>query len=413
MCEEDGMEEWKEYKLGDIIKIKHGYAFEGKSISFEDNNIVLVTPGNFAIGGGFQEKKCKFFHSSYPSEYILKENDLIVTMTDLSKDGDTLGYSAKVPYSDTRIYLHNQRIGLVQFINSEVDKDFIYWFMRSPLYQKTVLSTSSGSTVKHTSPDRICGISVKLPPLPTQQKIAAILSSLDDKIELNNKINTNLEQQAGALFKNWFVDFEPFGGKMPEGWKVGKLSEIGTIVGGSTPSKAKKEYYTNKGIAWITPKDLSNDKSKFISHGEIDITELGFKNSSAIKMPKGTVLYSSRAPIGYIAISKNEVTTNQGFKSVIPNPNVGNAYIYYFLRSNFELIDNMASGSTFKEISGTAMKNVPVLIPDDKTLFNFQTMCETLFLQQELLENENVTLSTIRDTLLSKLMNGEIEVGIK
>lgn len=127
-------------------------------------------------------------------------------------------------------------------------------------------------------------------------------------------------------------------------------------------------------------------------------------------MPKGTVLYSSRAPIGYIAISKNEVTTNQGFKSVIPNPNVGNAYIYYFLRSNFELIDNMASGSTFKEISGTAMKNVPVLIPDDKTLFNFQTMCETLFSQQELLENENRNLSATRDTLLPKLMNGEIEI---
>lgn len=197
---------------------------------------------------------------------------------------------------------------------------------------------------------------------------------------------------------------------MPEEWKVGKLSDIGTIVGGSTPSKVKQGYYTNNGIAWITPKDLSNDKSKFISHGEIDITELGFENSSAIKMPKGTVLYSSRAPIGYIAISKNEVTTNQGFKSVVPNENIGNAYIYYFLKSNFELIDNMASGSTFKEISGTAMKNVPVLIPDDKTVSNFQTFCNSIFEQQEVLEEENKKLSNLRDTLLPKLMNGEIEV---
>ena len=183
------MEEWKECKLGDFIKIKHGYAFEGKSISFDDNNIVLVTPGNFAIGGGFQEKKCKFFHSAYPSEYILNENDLIVTMTDLSKDGDTLGYSAKVPYSDTRIYLHNQRIGFVQFINSEVDKDFIYWFMRSPLYQKTVLSTSSGSTVKHTSPDRICGISVKLPPSPhpAKNRRHSLIPRRQNRTEQQNK----------------------------------------------------------------------------------------------------------------------------------------------------------------------------------------------------------------------------------
>lgn len=295
--------------------------------------------------------------------------------------------------------------------SDEIDNQFLYYYFRQWENFYALASKATGSASQaNISTNTIADTIIKLPPLPTQQKIAAILASLDDKIELNNKINTNLEQQAGALFKNWFVDFEPFGGKMPEGWRVGKLSEIGTIVGGSTPSKAKKEYYTNKGIAWITPKDLSNDKLKFISHGEIDITELGFKNSSAIKMPKGTVLYSSRAPIGYIAISKNEVTTNQGFKSVIPNPNVGNAYIYYFLRSNFELIDNMASGSTFKEISGTAMKNVPVLIPDDKTLFNFQTMCETLFSQQELLENENRNLSATRDTLLPKLMNGEIEI---
>lgn len=186
------MENWKECTIGDFIKIKHGYAFEGKSISFDDNNVVLVTPGNFAIGGGFQEKKCKFFHSSYPSEYVLKTDDLIVTMTDLSKEGDTLGYSAKVPFSNERIYLHNQRIGLVEFKNSDIDKDYLYWFMRSPLYQKTVLSTSSGSTVKHTSPDRICSISIPVPDYSIQRKISSILSSIDDKIELNNKINDNL-----------------------------------------------------------------------------------------------------------------------------------------------------------------------------------------------------------------------------
>ena len=253
-------------------------------------------------------------------------------------------------------------------------------------------------------------IDILLPPLATQQKIAQILSSLDDKIELNNKINNNLEQQAQAIFKSWFVDFEPFGGVMPEGWRIGKLSDIGTIIGGSTPSKAKTEYYTNNGIAWITPKDLSNDKSKFISHGEIDITELGFENSSAIKMPTGTVLYSSRAPIGYIAIAKNEVTTNQGFKSVIPNVNVGNGYIYYFLKSNYELIDSLASGSTFKEISGSAMKNVPVLVPDEQTLLDFQSFCFGIFDKQEKLEEENRNLASLRDTLLPKLMSGEIDV---
>lgn len=378
------MEEWKEYKLGDVCsRLSSGKNISASKIS--DSDVYPVFGGNGLRG--YTD------NSNFTGECAI-----------IGRQG---AFCGNVRFFSGEAYMTEHAV--VVCGNEKANTRYLSYLLSTMnLGRLSGQSAQPGLAVGTLAKQLI-----KLPPLPTQQKIAAILSSLDDKIELNNKINTNLEQQAGALFKNWFVDFEPFGGKMPEGWKVGKLSEIGTIVGGSTPSKAKKDYYTNNGIAWITPKDLSNDKSKFISHGEIDITELGFKNSSAIKMPKGTVLYSSRAPIGYIAISKNEVTTNQGFKSVIPNPNVGNAYIYYFLRSNFELIDNMASGSTFKEISGTAMKNVPVLIPDDKTLFNFQTMCETLFSQQELLENENVTLSTIRDTLLSKLMNGEIEVGIK
>ena len=218
--------EWKECTLGDLIRIKHGYAFKGDYITTNDNGVVLVTPGNFAIGGGFQERKCKFFSSDYPNDYVLKAGDLIVTMTDLSKDGDTLGYSAKVPSSENRVYLHNQRIGLIELKNKNVDPNFLYWVMRSPSYQKGIVATASGSTVKHTSPGRICESKILLPPLAEQQRIAKILSSLDDKIELNNAINRNLEEQAQAIFKSWFVDFEPFGGEMPENWEIGKIGDL-------------------------------------------------------------------------------------------------------------------------------------------------------------------------------------------
>ena len=153
------------------------------------------------------------------------------------------------------------------------------------------------------------------------------------------------------------------------------LSDLGTIVAGGTPSKSKPEYYAEHGIAWITPKDLSLDKSKFISHGETDISELGFSKSSTVKMPAGTVLFSSRAPIGYIAIAANEVTTNQGFKSVIPNKNIGTAFMYYLLKWLLPTIERMASGSTFKEISGAGMKSVPTIIPDDNTIRQFNDFC--------------------------------------
>lgn len=245
---------------------------------------------------------------------------------------------------------------------------------------------------------------IDVPTLEIQEKIASILRSLDDKIELNNKINENLEQQAQALYQFFFIE------NTSSAWKQGTISDLGVVIGGSTPSKAKAEYYTQNGIAWITPKDLSVNKSKFITHGETDITELGLKNSSASIMPKGTVLFSSRAPIGYIAIAAGDVTTNQGFKSVVPKPEIGTAFVYYFLKHNLPIIEAMASGSTFKEISGSTMKNVPAVVPDSETLAKFNNICKPIFAQQQILETQNQSLAALRDSILPRLLNGEIEV---
>lgn len=181
--------------IGDFIKIKHGYAFKGDYISTEDNNIVLVTPGNFAIGGGFKEQKCKFYIGKYPDDYVLKEDDLIVTMTDLSKSVDTLGYGALVPSSNKRVYLHNQRIGLVQFISDKIDKHYLYWYMRTSRYQRSIVATSSGSTVHHTSPDRICEVEIEVPEMKIQKKIAGFLDDIEEKINVNENINRNLSEK--------------------------------------------------------------------------------------------------------------------------------------------------------------------------------------------------------------------------
>ena len=217
--------------------------------------------------------------------------------------------------------------------------------------------------------------------------------------------NQNLEQQAQAIFKSWFVE------TANPHWHVGTIADLGEIVGGSTPSKSHSEYYTEHGIAWITPKDLSIDKSKFISHGEIDITQAGLKNSSTKVMPKGTVLFSSRAPIGYIAIAASEVCTNQGFKSVVPHVHIATTYVFFFLKENLPSIEGVATGSTFKEVSGSAMKSVPAIIPDSDTLNRFTELCVPLFEAQEKLEAESRRLATLRDTLLPKLMSGEIDVS--
>lgn len=263
----------------------------------------------------------------------------------------------------------------------------------------------SGSAIPSTDRYQIYSIEVEVPPLEKQRKIVAVLDCIDRKININQKVNDNLEQQAATYFQELFINnSNPM-------WQIGTISDLGTVVGGSTPSKTKPEYYTNNGIAWITPKDLSINKSKFISHGENDITELGLKNSSATVMPKGTVLFSSRAPIGYIAIASDEVTTNQGFKSVVPYSEIGTAFVYFFLKHSLPVIESAASGSTFKEISGSAMKNIPAIIPDRSALDQFNNFCAPIFAQQKILEDQNHSLAMLRDGLLPKLMSGAIDAA--
>ena len=235
----------------------------------------------------------------------------------------------------------------------------------------------------------------------------------------NKRINDNLEQQAQALFKSWFVDFEPFKdgkfveseiGMIPEGWKVGKLEDIADVVGGGTPSKANALYFDKQCIPWITPKDLSIKKTKFISKGEIDITEVGYKNSSAKKIPLGSVLFSSRAPIGYISIAENELTTNQGFKSVVP-VKAGTSFLYLYLKANTKAIEAQATGSTFKEASGSLMKSLCVIIPPDTVFDSFERNAFPFFSAQANVEREIVNLSKARDTLLPRLMSGELKIN--
>ena len=150
--------------------------------------------------------------------------------------------------------------------------------------------------------------------------------------------------------------------KMEE-WKECTLSDLGTIVGGATPSTKDSSNYENGSIAWITPKDLSTHTERFISHGERNITEKGLKSCSAQLMPPNSILFTSRAPIGYIAIAKNEVCTNQGFKSIVPNKDTDFMFLYYLLKYNKDNIENLGSGTTFKEVSGSTMRNVPVKVP--------------------------------------------------
>ena len=423
------------------IHVKHGFPFKGEHFKSLGPYVVL-TPGNFYEEGGFKRNaaKDKCHSESFPEEYLLKKGDILVAMTEQT-DG-LLGSMAKIPESDR--FLHNQRLGLVTALTSDVDVEFLFHLFKTKSVRQQIRRSASGSKVKHTSPERIYDVQVQLPSPPEQTAIAQLLSTLDAKIELNHCINEELEGLAKLLYDYWFVQFDfpitaaqaaamgkphlkgkPYrasGGKMtydetlkreiPEGWVSGNLESLGRIVGGSTPSTERAEYFSKAGTPWITPKDLSdNSGNRFIDRGALDVTLEGIIAASLKLLPAGTVLMSSRAPIGYLAIARNPVTTNQGFKSFVPEKGYSSDYIYFTLKHFMKLIKANASGSTFKEISGGTLKAVGIHLPPVDLVTEFAERVSSLSLQRSLLEHQNQQLTELRDWLLPMLMNGQVTVG--
>jgi type I restriction enzyme S subunit len=325
----------------------------------------------------------------------------------------------------------NQQINSIRVNKVKFDPDYIYYALCNNY--RILRNASTGSTalplLNKTDFDEL-----KIPVhkhLPYQQKIASVLAALDAKIELNNRINAELEAMAKTLYDYWFVQFDfpfdfpstPFDsaqgtslsagaqgkpekngkpykssvGKMvwnkelkreiPEGWKTGSLVDLGDIVGGSTPTTTDQSNFSEIGTPWITPKDLANNSgNKFISRGELGVTDQGLKSASLKIYPKNTVLLSSRAPIGYMAIARNPVTTNQGFKSIIPSKGFSPHFIYYTLKNSMNTIVQYASGSTFKEVSGSVLKTVLVCLPPNPLVETYTKTVSSIFARQDILE---------------------------
>ena len=196
--------------------------------------------------------------------------------------------------------------------------------------------------------------------------------------------------------------------EIPEGWGADLLSSLGTIVSGATPSTKNEKNYTKNGIGWITPNDLSKTSNKYIAHGERDITKEGVNSCSTVLVPKGTVLLTSRAPIGYLAIASDTLCTNQGFKSIIPNKGYSSEYIYNTIKSLVPHIKVVGVGSTFTEVSKETLGSIKVYLPPIKLVNSFELYVKVLSEKRYILEQENQELASLRDFLLPLLMNGQV-----
>lgn len=401
----------KEYRLGDIITIKHGYAFDGEHIVQEDNGIVLVTPGNFRIGGGFQEEKCKFYSGEIPDGYVLSSGDFIVTMTDLSKTIDTLGYSALVPESDNRVYLHNQRIGLVSFKANDCFPGYIYFLMRTHPYQRFIANTSTGSTVHHTSPSKIYDYRFYAPSYEEQREIAERMFAYEKIIKNNQRQIKLLEEAAQRLYKEWFVDLRFPGHEntkitdgIPEGWHKTTLAEIAVIIKrGISPKYAADGKYTviNQKCIRGSIMDITESRKQEKQYEPI----LNIQDCDTVICSTGT---GTLGRVGQIYGDYPNTTFDSHVTLVRAkeNPN----FMYQAIKNQQRFLMGMGHGSTNQqELYRNVIENVEVLLPDgsfllqtEKLLSTFHDKIKTVYLQTSI-------LTETRDRLLPKLMSGEIE----
>lgn len=388
------MSDWKEVKLGDFFKVKHGYAFKGKFITKEPTKDVLVTPGNFHIGGGFKNSNNKYYSSDdYPDDYVLKTGDIVVTMTDLSKETDTLGFSAKIPEGqDGEKYLHNQRVGLVEFKNDNADADFLYWKMRTRGYQWYIVGSASGTSIMHTSPTRIEDFDFLIPPLAEQKAIASVLSSLDDKIDLLHRQNKTLEEMAETVFREWFVE------RADEDWEIGVFGDAIELFDNLRVPLSKMErnkrkegkLYPYYGAAKIM--DYIND---YIFDGEYIL--LG---------EDGTVSTSEGYPILQYATGKFWVNNHTHvLKAQEP---YSNFFIWnYLLKKN---ITKIITGAVQPKINQGNLKALDFPKFPEKLVLNFNNRTMPLLKRINQNNNKIKTLENLRDTLLPRLMSGEIRI---
>ena len=361
--------------------------------------------------------------------YSIKAGDVLITRT--SETIDELAMSCvavkdypKATYSGFTKRLRPKREGIAY-------PKYMAFYFRSALFRKAVTNNAFMTLRASFNEDIFTFLDVYLPDYDEQVRIGDILYRIECKIQKNKEINDYLEEMAKTIYDYWFVQFDfpdengkPYkssGGKMvwndklnlqiPNTWQSTELSSYGKIISGGTPSTENEDFYADDGIAWITPNDLSNNTSNmFISHGERDISVQGLNNSSATLIPSSSILLSTRAPIGYIAVSMNELTTNQGFKTLVPNDTDNTSFLYYLIKRNIPYLEQMGTGTTFKEVSKDSMEHLTVILPSNNILAHFFQKIKPYMMLRKSYEQETKKLISIRNWLLPIVMNGQATI---
>lgn len=401
--------EWKEVTLGEVSS-KIGDGLHGTPKYDDEGSYFFINGNNLNCGKIIIKDDTK----RVGIEEFVKNQKELNEQTILVSINGTIGNVAK--YNNEPCILGKSAC----YINviKEVDKEFIYYILTSASFKRNITNEATGTTIKNVSLKQMREYKFNIPcNLADQRRIASILSSLDRKIELNNKINADLEEMAQAIFKNWFVDFEPFKdgkfvdselGMIPEGWKVGCLGDMGAVVCGKTPSKSNSNYYGGD-IPFIKIPDMHGNV--FVENSEDRLTEEGSLSQIKKLIPPYSLMVSCIATVGLVSINTKPSHTNQQINTVIPHNKSALFYLYQHIKNNEEFLKNMGrGGTTTLNVNTKSFSNIRLLIPSEIALEQFHGIVEGLFKKIEQNLHESRTLSLLRDTLLPRLMSGELEI---
>ncbi|MBI2844016.1 MAG: restriction endonuclease subunit S [Armatimonadetes bacterium] len=402
------------FKLGDACRIKHGYAFKGDLMTTQDCELpVVVNIVNFQYTGGFrfQSTKVQRYRGDYPKEYEMKPGQILVVMTCQTPKGEILGVPGRIP-NDGRIYLHNQRMGLPVITDpKKLDMDFLYWLFISPRFNAHLFSTATGAKILHTAPSRIGSYVFSLPPLPTQRKIASILSAYDDLIENNTCRIQILEEMARAIYTEWFVNFRFPGhekvkmvesqlGKIPEGWEVSTLGSMCQVVMGQSP---KSDFYNTSGGGLPFHQGVTDFGERFVSHRVYCTINHGRIAE------QGDILFSVRAPVGRLNIASSKMLLGRGLCGLRCRT-AHQEFVFQALKYRFQEEDSMGSGSIFNAVTKQDVHGIKMLLPDHRLLDLYEYSVEPITTLIVNLTERNHVLRRTLDLLLPKLVSGDVDV---
>ena len=414
------MREWREVTIGELCEEGGGNVQTGpfgsqlKASAYVPNGIPTVMPANLVDFRISEEGIARISREDHQrlSKHHLRPGDIVY-----GRRGE-IGRHALVTEKENG-WLCGTGCLRIRFGDAEVEPRYVSYYLRQPEVIQMILGMAVGTTMPNLNTTIVKSIPLRLPPLPVQRRIVQILGRLDDKIEVNRRINRTLEDMARALYRHWFVDFGPFQdgefveselGLIPKGWEVSTLGAECQVVSGGTPSTKVPEYWEEGDILWATPTDMTSLKAPVIFDTTRKITQSGLENSSAKMLPPGSVLMSSRATLGVAAINYAPISTNQGFKSMIPGPRVNAPYLLLYIQHNQNEILNRASGTTFMEINTRNFKALKILIPPSEVMRAFDAIVGKYYDQIYAHERENVHLSATRDYLLPRLLSGEVNM---